>query len=143
MPSGLLEGSVFTRTNSCDILSCCSVDRSLKVDVNGLWLAEFSTQDSQGSGVIVLLNGRALGGDAHYYYAGSYSLNGAQVSGSLSVTHYSGPLNNVFGPLRSLTLSLSGAAGHDLIVLSGVDKAFPEMLATFRLRRVQTLEGWS
>jgi T3SS negative regulator,GrlR len=109
------------------------------VDLNGLWLAEFSTQSSQGTRVLVLLNGKALGGDANYYYSGSYSLNGAQLSGTLSVTHYSGPLNNVFGSLRSLTLSLSGAAGHDLIVVSGVDKARPQTQATFRLRRAQGL----
>jgi hypothetical protein len=110
------------------------------VDVNGLWLAEFSTQSNKGTGVIVLSNGKALGGDAGYYYTGSYSLNGIQLSGTLSVTHYYGPLNNVFGPLRSLTLSLSGAVGRDLIIVSGVNEAIPEMLAMVRLRRVQGYE---
>jgi hypothetical protein len=67
--------------------------QGLKVDVNGLWLAEFSTPTGQGTGVIVLLDGRALGGDASYYYDGHYSLNGAQISGTLAVTHFSGPLS--------------------------------------------------
>lgn len=108
------------------------------MNVEGLWTVEFSTPGGMGTGTVVLTNGRLLGGDGTYYYSGHYSLRDSQVTASLTANHYHGPPNNVFGPLRVVTLSLQGAVGGDLIMAQGVSKGSPTIRGSFRLRRVET-----
>lgn len=102
---------------------------------DGLWLAEFSTNDASGSGVVVLINGQILGGDANYYYTGTYRHVGSQLVADLFITHFAGPLTNIFGPVRNAHLKLEGAAGGDLIRAQGYDPNMPHRRASFRLRR--------
>lgn len=107
--------------------------------IEGLWTVEFSTPGGVGTGTLVLSNGRLLGGDTNYYYSGHYSLKDSQITATLTASHYNGPYNSVFGPLRTVTLSLQGAVGGDLIMAQGVSKGSPVIRGSFRLRRVEIL----
>ncbi|MCS3738243.1 hypothetical protein FHX16_000186 [Rhizobium sp. BK661] len=109
------------------------------MSIEGLWIVEFSSPGGEGSGTVVFSNGRLLGGDGSYYYSGHYSLKDSQITATLTANHYSGPLSNVFGPLRTVTLSLQGAVGGDLIMAQGISKGPPTMRGSFRLRRVEAL----
>jgi hypothetical protein len=105
------------------------------VNIDGLWLADFSTHLGAGNGVVVLSNMTLLGGDSNYYYRGTYSLEGTYFRALLTIFHYAGPLNNVFGPLRQLEIQVEGSVGADLIMAHGISRYSPQTRATFRLRR--------
>lgn len=109
------------------------------MNIDGLWIAEFSTPFGSGVGTVVLNNGRLLGGDCGYYYSGHYSLKGSLLTATLTANHYQGPLNSVFGPLKVITISLQGAAEEDLIMAQGSSKGAPSLRGSFRLRRVELL----
>ena len=111
------------------------------MDVEGLWVAEFSTSGGHGNGVATLFGGRVFGGDASYYYSGRYREEGQTLRAELEIVHYAGPLNMVFGQLRRATLLLEGAVGGDLIVAQGRVAELPGTMGggTFKLRRVRRL----
>jgi hypothetical protein len=112
------------------------------VDINGLWTASFAAL-GEGTGVVTVRDGVLSGGDANYYYIGSYQQDGAKVTGKLRVVHYAGPLTNVFGPVREVELTFMGVAGDDLIMAQGtarsVSHPLPRTQLAISLRRVAGL----
>jgi hypothetical protein len=106
------------------------------MNVNGLWTAEFYAGANSGTGVVVLLDGQMFGGDANYYYKGQYAENSGSLKGALTVTHYAGPLTNVFGPARALNLVIEAQAGENLIV-GQASVGLQRM--SFKLKRVHQL----
>lgn len=73
--------------------------------LEALWSVEFvSNVNRFGSGVAVLESGRVLGGDAQYFYIGSYSVENGTATATVSITHYSGPPISVLGATTSATL---------------------------------------
>jgi hypothetical protein len=114
----------------------------VSLDPDGLWLAEFSTSEASGGGVIVLSKGRAVGGDGSYYYVGTYSVNDGQIKALLNVRHYSGALGSVFGPYREIPLKIEGLIGGDLIMAQGYDARMPNRRASFKLRRVPNTKDY-
>jgi hypothetical protein len=76
---------------------------------DGLWTVEFmSTINRFGRGVVVLLNGRLFGGDAGYYYSGTYEIKGNKIEGLANVTRYDETHTSVFGNLGQFKLKFSG-----------------------------------
>lgn len=81
---------------------------------NGLWTVEFiSTFNRVGQGVLVLSDGRLLGGDAGYYYSGRYKitgtiLTGTRIEGTVDVIRYDPTHLSVFGDIDRFTLSFAG-----------------------------------
>ena len=76
---------------------------------DGLWTIEFlSTLGRSGKGVVVLVGNRFLGGDAGYYYSGTYSVNDNTLTGTVNVTRFD--INNisVFGDIGQISLELEG-----------------------------------
>lgn len=109
--------------------------------VDGLWTVEFATSLGQGSGVATFVDGNVLGGDSSYYYVGRYSASGSSIKARLTVMHYSGPMSNVFGPLREIQLEIDGAFSGDLIMARGHIPTARHMQMSLRLKRVQHLLG--
>jgi hypothetical protein len=109
------------------------------VGVDGLWTADFRTQSGAGTGVVVLTSGRIMGGDAHYYYSGSYSEEGNRFQASLVVKHYAGALTNVFGQLREVHLTLVGSASSEYILAQGQVPSLSFSQLSVKLRRVEKL----
>ncbi|MBN1807413.1 MAG: hypothetical protein JW837_19355 [Sedimentisphaerales bacterium] len=77
--------------------------------LNGLWTIEFmSIANLYGTGVLVLNNGRLLGGDAGYYYSGEYKERGDKIDGIATITRFEPNSISVFGNYGQLTLCFSG-----------------------------------
>lgn len=106
--------------------------------VEALWSVEFGTNTGfGGAGVAVFETGRVLGGDASYYYVGTYSLKDGIATATIDVIHYSGPLNNVFGPLKKVTLNLAGEVKHDTFTVTGTAKEAPGQIFIRLTRRAE------
>ena len=77
--------------------------------VNGLWTVEFlSTFNRAGKGVLVFTNGRLLGGDAGYYYSGTYTVTGNRIEGKVNVKRYDINSISIFGNMESFAISFAG-----------------------------------
>ncbi len=81
---------------------------------NGLWTIDFiSTINLIGSGVLIMNQGRLLGGDQGFYYSGSYNRTPTnEFSAQIKVTRFKSDHISVFGNLGQFTLNLQGTL-HD------------------------------
>lgn len=83
---------------------------------NGLWTIEFiSTMNRFGAGVLVLNNGRLLGGDNGYYYLGNYDVKDNNIRGKVAVTRFNKNIISVFGDVDHFSLTFDGQIKPDLI----------------------------
>lgn len=89
--------------------------------LEALWSVEFNSDTTQGygAGVIVLESSRAFGGDANYFYIGSYALDNGMLKASVKVTHYAGQPHSIFGPAKEFNLALEGKIATDTFELFG------------------------
>ncbi|WP_286999654.1 MULTISPECIES: GrlR family regulatory protein [Comamonas] len=97
---------------------------------SGIFFVQFSVGPQDvGAGLAVLSNGDVNGGDETYLYRGHIDSYGKQVKASIEVTHYRGPLNSVFGPLRNFTLDLTGTVDEQGFDIHGhiVGRSTPEI----------------
>ena len=66
--------------------------------VEGLWIVQFEGLQGEGAGVIVLVNGRALGGDEAYTYEGHYAVADTNVlNARVKVSNFRPEFGNVMG----------------------------------------------
>ena len=85
-----------------------------------LWSFEYiSGLGSESGGVVVLDNGKLLGGDNNYFYIGSYELVNTTFNATIDVKHYHGGYNSLFGKNNEIILELSGSYKHEEILLTG------------------------
>ena len=85
-----------------------------------LWSVEFVSElSSEGGGVIVIENGKILGGDNNYFYIGSYDLKNNKFNATIDVKHYHGKCNPIFGELEEFILKLSGNSNEEEMLLVG------------------------
>jgi len=69
---------------------------------NGLYSIRIEMKDGgrgRATGVIILLNGKILGGDSHFYYTGSYTFKNGKWRGELTTCEHTKAvgLNMLFG----------------------------------------------
>lgn len=106
------------------------------LELEALWSAEFQTNNGYaGAGVVVFESGRIYGGDASYYYLGSFQVKDGVVTADIDVVHYSGPLNNVFGPLKHVDLTVSGQLDSQVFTVSGTAAQAPGLTIVIRLTK--------
>jgi hypothetical protein len=80
--------------------------------VNGLYIFEIEMRDGkrgEAKGVVVLCNGRIMGGDSYFYYTGSYSFRGGKWRGDMTVNQHTEAVGKplAFGG-REVTCGFSG-----------------------------------
>lgn len=96
--------------------------------IEALWSVKFIVPNNgaYGAGVVVLENGLIRGGDSNYYYLGNFEVRDGGIRASVNIHHYFGPLNNVFGPLTQVEVSLSGGIAYDRFTMTGTAKGLPQ-----------------
>src|SRR3990167_1716904 len=83
---------------------------------NGLWTIEFiSTMNRFGAGVLVLNNGRLLGGDNGYYYLGNYDVNDDNIRGTVAIIRFNKNVVSVFGDIDQFSLTFAGQIKPDSV----------------------------
>jgi hypothetical protein len=82
--------------------------------LNGVWTGVFQSKVKnvyQRSVVFVLADGKIYGGNSLAFFKGSYSVDGDQINGSFTGTHYYGETFTVFGLIQpSASFSLEFTA---------------------------------
>lgn len=105
--------------------------------IEGLWSVEFGANTGyDGAGVVVFESQRVFGGDASYYYVGNYSIdNNLILTAEINVSHYNGPLNNVFGPVKEITIVVAGKTATPSMIIEGSVKGRPDLKIALRLTK--------
>ena len=90
---------------------------------NGLYTVETEMTDGgrgRATGVIVLVDGRIAGGDAHFYYTGSYTADRGKWRGELTTHEHtkSAGTRPLFGG-REVTCGFSGSYSADGALVQG------------------------
>ena len=82
--------------------------------VDGLWTVEFSSSlGLAGKGVLVIEDNRLLGGDAGYYYHGTFNLEKGNFTGELTITRYDKTSISVFGNRDKFSFGFTGKLLQD------------------------------
>lgn len=108
--------------------------------IEALWSVEFGTNSFRaGAGVVVIETCKALGGDGQYFYVGKCEVDATGTAhAEITVTHYSGQPNSVFGPLKKFTVQLSGKADPKVMELHGHLVESPnQKISAFLTRRAE------
>jgi len=109
---------------------------------SGIFVATFSAgYTTIGEGIVVVKDGFVNGGDATYFYRGTFIDYGDDLKATVEVKHYRGPLNSVLGPLKQYTLSLSGKRSGDDFELTGGIENMPGAKITIRGTKIADLSG--
>jgi T3SS negative regulator,GrlR len=89
--------------------------------IEALWAVYFVAPNigDYGAGVVVLENGTVRGGDSSYYYVGDFRVKDETLTANVSINHYAGPLNNIFGPVKQINVALSGNVSYEEFTLTG------------------------
>lgn len=83
---------------------------------NGLWTIEFiSTMNRFGEGILVLNNGRLLGGDNGYYYSGNYDVEDSNIRGTVSIIRFNKNVVSIFGDIDQFSLTFAGKIKQDSV----------------------------
>lgn len=95
--------------------------------IEGLWTVKFiSSLNLWGGGVIVLTEGnRILGGDAGYYYIGTYSVTGNQVKGDIDIIQFDPQIMSVFGEISDFHLKFDGTFEDNKFSATAQSPEFP------------------
>ena len=79
--------------------------------VDGLWTAEFgSNQGMFGGGVVIFRQGKLAGGDATHFYVGEYQMDGSNFHATVRIAPFIAGAESVFKTVgREFTLDLVGS----------------------------------
>lgn len=110
--------------------------------IDALWSLEFeSNQQRAGNGVVVLKDGRVLGGDSMMLYDGRYTVEDGQVYALIQVSTYAprGELQSTVG-LRAFTLDLKGPLDDNTMDFTGFVTQDPHRKLTVHAQRRAELQ---
>lgn len=104
--------------------------------IEGLWTAIFSSGPLAGGGVIYLADGEIVGGDAQYFYKGSYSFDSAknELAATVKVNAFVAGAISIFGfPVTTFELLLTGNINGNQATITGSTSNLPNVKITIRL----------
>jgi hypothetical protein len=95
--------------------------------VEGLWTIKFiSSLNLWGGGVIVLTKEkRILGGDAGYYYIGSYTVTDNRIEGNADIIRFDPQYISVFGDVSNFRLTFNGILKNNEFLMTAQSPNFP------------------
>ncbi len=106
--------------------------------MEGLWTAEFgSSTGIFGGGVVVLKDGKIMGGDGGHYYLGEYTLDGNTLRATIEVQPFIDNYRSVFGTMnQKLILDLVGSLqDQDHMIAQGHPRGMPQLAFGVKLTR--------
>ena len=110
--------------------------------IEALWAVYFvaPTNNDFGAGVVVLENGTVRGGDSSYFYVGNFRVKDDVLTANVSINHYAGQLNNIFGPVQKINVVLTGTIGYEEFTLTGnsVETNQPVFVKFKRIAEIST-----
>ena|ERR1700728_2022319 len=83
--------------------------------IEGLWIVQFEGLQGEGSGVVVLKDGRALGGDEGYTYVGRYNEENGDFTARVTVSNFRRDIANVMGIVGDFELEITAPAKDGVI----------------------------
>jgi hypothetical protein len=93
---------------------------------NGSYSAWFRTQQGEGTGVVVLNDGKISGGDNVSAYSGSYVVDGDKFTASLASRRHTQGQPSVFG-IDNVDLTLTGKFTPTTASCTGTAKQAPDL----------------
>jgi hypothetical protein len=95
---------------------------------DGLWTVEFQTRINRyGRGILVINNGRILGGDDGYYYSGTCDITNNEFNADLTIVKYDANSISVFGDLDHFQLKINGQLDEYKFTATGTITNLPHM----------------
>lgn len=104
---------------------------------DGLYIAHFRTPLDEASGVIVIQDGRVMGGDGGMYYAGTVT-GEERVEVAMTVRKHNEAAQSVFGDFEAFKLTLTGQRKGESYEFTGRADAAPSMKFTATLEPAKT-----
>jgi hypothetical protein len=83
--------------------------------IEGLWIVQYVGLQGSGGGVIVLMNGKVLGGDTGYTYIGTYTVENNNLMARVRVSNFLPEIPNVLGIKGDFDLELRAPTGEAVI----------------------------
>jgi len=110
---------------------------------NGFYSVQFAAAGNPGEGgVISLENGRVLGGDSQYLYAGTVVEDAGGIQAELAITARTDQSQSVFGTVgNSFQIRLSGSAIGNGFTVSGTSTARPGATINIQATFIAPLGG--
>ena len=102
---------------------------------NGSYSAWFRTQQGEGTGVVVLNDGKITGGDNVSAYTGSYVVDGDKFTASLAARRHTQGQPSVFG-IDNVDLTLAGKSTPTTASCTGTAKQAPGLTFEAALIRI-------
>lgn len=112
--------------------------------IEAMWSARFrSNLGYQGDGLVVILNGKVMGGDSGFTYIGNCQVEKGVVTVTLKVKKYANPYGMVsVAGSDDYQLTLSGKVDHDRIILTGHPEGASNVRLDVELNRIEEL-NWN
>lgn len=108
--------------------------------LSGIYQVNFrSNLGDFGTGLIVAQRGTIHGGDNTYLYTGFYSSYESTIIVKVTIKHYRGQLDSIFGPLKNFNLELKGSGNANSFSLTGTVTANPSLRITLTGSKVSQL----
>lgn len=106
------------------------------MSIQGLWTGElYGLQGWENNGVVVLENGRALGGGRHHFTVGTYEISGEEFSMSLGIEYHGHP-RTLFGSSdKRISLTYVGQVDNGTIEGSVFRPTNPRQSLMFRFTK--------
>jgi hypothetical protein len=103
---------------------------------DGEYAAWYKTPRGEGTGIIVLANGRLTGGDSVLAYSGSYQIKGDHFTAVVFTNRHSPGQPSLFG-IDNIELEVEGQSNGKTVSCSGHARHAPEVPFHVTLIRVQ------
>jgi T3SS negative regulator,GrlR len=91
---------------------------------NGSYSAWYRTPLKEGTGIVVLNDGKISGGDGGFAYAGTYFQNGDRFSAAITMWRHAPGQNSVFG-IDDIDLTVTGTSALTTASCTGTARQAP------------------
>lgn len=101
--------------------------------LNGIWSVTFSSHILEFTGILILEDGRALGGDENYIYSGRYIFQNGKFASKVRVRKFNNSLKTLLP--NEYIIDLKGEYTDDTITVSGISDVNDQLIINARCIR--------